>query len=534
MRLIPRSLAFLPLGAAILGSQVHAQEAGPTVEEVRLQQTIRDLQRELVEARTAGLRTIKVNGVALTPAQVRREAIYLVGAKMVEARMADFFIDEWKERAIKEDGRKPEEFEISEAVIMKELEGQVLEFQTKNPGVEFWEAVRALTGLTKDGYLQQRRQTELFTKVFFPGAAKNWPEITKEAIMASAAGGNGKEFWDNIEKSSVDEQGNARELPAFWMQLCRGWVQKQLKKWSDVRYPSDGLPDNVAVNVNGRDWSVADAFEMVRPGLYYQDLERAMTEVVVREALKQELQKQGAYLSDDEFRKQFDDYRQEYDNTPFTVEVISTAFKGYPSLEAYRQRWRLIQSFQNMIAREINDDTLKAHGERFSRFFSDGQTSVDFIQFLARDIRTGAWTPDGFEAARVRAEAALKEIEGGLSFDKALDKFGEFYQTDEAKGRHGPKPLNQLRQAMRENEFTDVILGYSLGFHLFYDAPEGQVVGPLRGTDAYYLARVNSRTPAKQTVSIAESRTRELVKQDYVTYRFLQWANDVLTRTKVE
>ena len=36
-------------------------------------------------------------------------------------------------------------------------------------------AVRAMTGLDKEGYLQQRRQAELFNKVFFPGAPKNWP-----------------------------------------------------------------------------------------------------------------------------------------------------------------------------------------------------------------------------------------------------------------------------------------------------------------------------------------------------------------------
>ena len=39
-----------------------------------------------------------------------------------------------------------------------------------------------------------------------------------------------------------------------------------------------------------------------------------------------------------------DEYRQPYDSTPFTVEIIATRFKGYPCLEAFRSRWRLISS----------------------------------------------------------------------------------------------------------------------------------------------------------------------------------------------
>ena len=41
------------------------------------------------------------------------------------------------------------EFEISEEKIVEQLKGQVAEFQQKNPGVEFWEAVRSMTGLSK-------------------------------------------------------------------------------------------------------------------------------------------------------------------------------------------------------------------------------------------------------------------------------------------------------------------------------------------------------------------------------------------------
>ena len=65
-------------------------------------------------------------------------------------------------------------------------------------------------------------------------------------------------------------------------------------------------------------------------------------------------------------------------------------------------------------------------------------------------------------------------------------------------------------------------------------APIGKVVGPLPGPDAYWVIRVNARTPSRAAPSVSDARTRELVKQDYVAYRFLQWANDVVAKAKVE
>jgi hypothetical protein len=352
--------------------------------------------------------------------------------------------------------------------------------------------------------------------------------------MASASGGDGKQFWENLEKASVDESGEPRELPAFWMHLCRGWVQKQLKKWSDIRFPSDGLPPDICLRVNELEWGTDAAFEEVKGGLYSQDLERATSEVVIREALRQELEKHGKYLSDERFRAEFDEYRQQYDNTPFTTEVIAVAFKGYPSLEAFRQRWRLMRSYEHLIERDINDDNLQAHADKFKAFFSDGQTNLDVIQFLGRDVQTGAWVPDGMTKARERAEAAMKAIQGGANFDDVLTQQGEFYAQDKERGRLGSKSLNQLRQTLRESEFTDLLMGYSVSNYLYYDAEVGRVFGPLKGPEGYYIARINSRTPAHSTVSVAEERTRELVKQDYASYRFLQWSNEILGRTSVK
>ena len=529
-----RSPLVFALALAMTGVATSQETAGQDPK-LALLQTLDQLNAEMAAARTAVLRPMNVNGEALTVDQFRREAIYLVGAKQLQGKIAEFLLQEQVDEQV-QGGRDPKEFEISEEELIADLKASVEEFRRANPNVDFWQAVRAQYGLEREQFLYQQRQTKLFDRAFFPGAAEKWPLVTREAIMSSTGSGDGKQFWDNLVKASVDPAtGQSRALPPFWMHLCRGWVTKQLQKWSDVRYASDGIPAEVCLSVNGRNWSTADAYREIESGLFLQDLERAVGEVAIRKALTQELQKTGHLLDDETFRAEFDTYRKQYDDTPFNTEIIATAFKGYPSIEAFRQRWRLIRSFEKMIEADMNDMAkLQSHANAFAAFFSDGQTNVDVIQFMARDITTGAWVPGGLAAAQQRAEAAMKEIEGGAEFDAVMREKGEFYANDKEKGHLGSKSLNQIRQSLRESEFTDVLMGYSVAAHLFYDAAPGTVVGPLRGPDAWYIARINSRIPVRANVDLTQERTKELARQDYVNWRFLKWANEVVARSTIK
>lgn len=501
-----------------------------------LQRTADRLRDQLVKEREALLEDVVVNGVRLDPKTVKREAVYLTGGKLVEAQVATYFIIEEMEKQIGA-GKPATDFVVTDDDVMKDLDTMRADFELKNPGVDFWDVVRSQYGLSKETFIQQRKQSALFDKVFFPGNPRTWPQITKQAIIANTQGDQGQQFLDQLEKATegVDEHGAPKKLPEFWVGMLRQFVQKGLRNWSDIRYASNGLAVESVIYVNGRTWSTDEAFDYVKQGLYVQDLERALNEVVVREALKQELVKAKVWVSDEEFQKRYEEYRKPYDDTPFTVEVIATRFKGYPCLEGFRARWRLITSYQDLIKDELDNDHLQAHADKFAAFFADGQTSIDLIPFQGRDAKSGAWLPGGMDAARKRAEAAFAELDQGkLTFDEALDKKGEFFATDENKGRLGFKPLNQVRQALRESEFTQLHDGLSMTNFLFYDAEVGKTVGPLPGPDAWYVARVNARTPASRKLDMKNDRERELVREDYINYRFLEWGKGVLANAKVK
>lgn len=509
-----------------------------------LDQKLKVLRREveqyadkLVDERAKLLEDLRVNGKLLDPREVMREAIYVAGGKIVEAKVANFFILEELQRQIETGGKRPEDFLVTDQEVVDQLAPMKLEFESKNPGVDFWEVVRSQYGLSKETFLEQRKEAMLFDKVFFPGSPKDWPDITKEAIKAQTQSNEGPRFLEQLEKAteSTDGSGQPRKLPEFWMQMMRNFVQKGLRSWSDIRYASHGLPPDIVLQVNDLKWGTEEAFDFVEKGIYVQDLERAVQEVVAREALRQELIAKGAYLDDDEFKRRYDEYREPFDSTPFTVEIIATRFKGYPCLEAFRARWRLVASFSDMIADEINDENLQAHADEFAGFFADGQVAIDIIPFMAKSPKTGAWEPDGMDQARQRCEAMMAAMEKGeITFDQALQRHTEFYHNDDKKGRLGLLPLNQVKQHLRESEFTQLHDGYSLAHYLFYEAPVGKTVGPLPGADGWFLARINTRTPARKKVDVKNERERGLVREDYVMHRFFAWANEVLGRVKLD
>ena len=137
--------------------------------------------------------------------------------------------------------------------------------------------------------------------------------------------------------------------------------------------------------------------------------------------------------------------------------------------------------------------------------------------------------------AKVRCEAVFASLEKReLTFDQAMQRHTEFYVNDDKKGHLGMMPLNQLKQNLRESEFTQLHDGFSLANFLFFDAEVGKTLGPLQGPDGWMIARVNSRTPAKRRIDVKNERERTLVREDYITYRFFDWAKGVIANAKFD
>ena len=526
------TIAPIALLTILTGGVVPAQDAGATAAQQALILESENAERDRIEMIEKLLESLEIPGRILDPLLVKREVVFLVGQALIELKTQELIMEEWKARMIEDEGRDPEEFEVSDEVIEAEVRENLSGFALNYPDLDFWQVVRAQTGISKERYLQQRRASLMFDKVFTPGAPANWPAITAEAIKSSSGrSGGGADFWDSLVKEDPTSKTDKTAGDSFQEQMLSQMLVRQLKEWSDIKYPADGLPPAVALRVGTREWSTEDAFEAVKSGLFLQDLETAIGEILIREVLTQELISEGSYMTDEEFGVAYSEFLARYEGTLFSPEFVALQLMGFPTLEAFRGRHRLLKSFEGLIGKDYNDEVLQAHADKFARFFGDGRIDVDVVTFQGKDYRSGVWLPDGMETARERATKCFESIEKGeITFQQALDTMGEYFPTDEARGRFADKTLNELRRSLFESEYSELQAGFSLGKYIFYDAEVGKAVGPLKGPAGWYVVRVSARSPAKSKTSVAEPSIRELIAQDYLNHRFFEWGRDVLKK----
>jgi hypothetical protein len=102
------------------------------------------------------------------------------------------------------------------------------------------------------------------------------------------------------------------------------------------------------------------------------------------------------------------------------------------------------------------------------------------------------------------------------------------------RGRFGPLQRNPLTEKFGESELTNLLNGYLLGESLFFRAPVGEVLGPFRGTTAYYVVRVVSRTSGGKTSELKEEAQRQLAEDDLVNHAFQDFVNEAVTKAKID
>ncbi|MFN7669486.1 MAG: hypothetical protein ACK5S5_03490, partial [Planctomycetota bacterium] len=93
--------------AAITAAPLFAQDLQDQLKTLR--RDVGRLTDELTDERVKLLADLKVNGMPLDPRAVMREAVYLTGGKLVEAKVSEFFVFEEMKKQIDAGARKPEE-----------------------------------------------------------------------------------------------------------------------------------------------------------------------------------------------------------------------------------------------------------------------------------------------------------------------------------------------------------------------------------------------------------------------------------------
>lgn len=277
----------------------------------------------------------------------------------------------------------------------------------------------------------------------------------------------------------------------------------------------------------------------------------------------------------DELKAAFEAEQKAYPPGPFDHRNV-VRFRKFPTMQLYRVYFQMIESFRRATAADRTTETLQKHIDENSLYFSAGQADVEAILYAFNADPSVRSVEDGYSAAKLRAEKAIADLKQGaklaadaraaakekgktdeeatraafeaargMTFSDILDRDSDYKDPKQQpgqpaplvmnyRGRFGPLQRNPLSERLHENELTGLLNGYSLSEELFFHANIGEIVGPVRGAQGYYIARVLSRSPGTKTMDLNDDKQRDLASQDYVNHAFQRFANEAVSKAKIE
>ena len=424
-----------------------------------------------------------VNGYRVPEMVLKRELVYLLGNTLLESRKLDLFIDEEVQRQI-EAGTPAEDFEITSDEIQAAADQAIGMIEEQYPGEDV-EDVLQRGNLSQDTLAVQVRQTKRFDRVFLPPNPKDWPETT----VALMAGSGGQQLVDKLIESYEAREAQGEEIDpddpsmAMWKTILRKLVIQGLNKSAVVKTGADGLPPELAMSVNGLEVTTDEMYKRVVARVHDEQLRRVRLWVAKTVALEQELERRGQLLTGDALAAAYDEHISPYKESPFPIEVLAMGFKKFPSMDAYKRYFQLMQSYENALKAngEMSDAYLSDHLPRANQMLGLAQVNSEMILCAAFDFSRNSWHEDGWQRAADRATEVSKKLAEGADWYEVLEEYSEFYDAPvpqstqfqqppqkKNKGRFGPLNRNELVQRMGESEYDMFLLGSSVADHVFF------------------------------------------------------------------
>ncbi len=475
-------------------------------------------------------------------AELERWLVYANGAQELEARKVDVFIRQELEARVRE-GISIEGLEVDEEDVELQIERMRQQVAQEYPSLAF-ENVIAHQGLAFEDLRGRTAQAQLFNAVFLPEDPAEWPELTRAAILAGA----GEEFVRNLEQSHAERKrlreegvgGNQDESgQALFRTMLRGMVMRAMNEAAEIRTLADGLAPDIAMVVDGVEIRTADVFRTIAPRLNEEDVRRVRSWVARTELMRAALRASGHYLDELTFAKLYEEHEEPYRGSPFSLELVARQYKGFPSMEAYRQHYWLQESYRRLIGEELTTETLKEHlDRRAGRLIGLAEVSADVLLLSAFDFERNQWIPGGWAQARERAQEVGRKLAegGGENWDELLETYSGFWDpplpttpaqtppTRMNKGRFESLNRNLFLQRLRESDYLSFLTGSSVADTIFFDLEAGRFGGPWRGPFGYYIALVRERKPQAQPVLLSNPNHRTMVEQDYLSVRMNDFA----------
>jgi hypothetical protein len=212
-------------------------------------------------------------------------------------------------------------------------------------------------------------------------------------------------------------------------------------------------------------------------------------------------------------------------------DMLSSQVLGFPSLYAFAQYMRLLESYRKTLADELaKDELLTPLLPMINQIAGAAKLNVNVILLSAYDFDHCKWKPNGWADAKQRALDLKKAFDGGAEWKAMLELHSEWW--DPPMPEAGNKPMqnyyfkgtfgdqaqtrNQLLNYMMESEYRTLLYGPPATDHIFFEQKMGTIDGPFRGPKGYYISRITGKTPPSRPLDLKEPVHRQIAEHHYL------------------
>ena len=555
-----------------------------------------------------------VNGVRISDMAIKRFLVYGPGRNALEARKLQTLMDHEREirvgevreavvaempdatdeQVAAEVAERMKRFDLDMSFVERRLAAEKASFQERFPTLDHEVELRRAYG-SGDWYRDQVRQTMEFDQLFFPDHPDTWPMLAVEAIQGGSPqvdliADYAREYERRLQVSEESGEPIVAEQEMM-MQLLRDFVMQALWSLAEVKTATQGIPEELAMVIDGGDWSAEiktqDVFDEMRVAFSQQDIEDAKLCLALYEAARQRLTKDGLMTSDEDFQAMIAEIRQQMANSMFNMDFLALQGHGFPSAEAYEAHLQLVDSFKSgqATALEIGDNgelspELEAHLPIANGIMGLAKARAEILLVSAFDFPAYSWKENGWDAAyekatalRAQVDAYLTELAADAAARAAAADAGENYAPEKellpfdrwwsdflrqnseywdpplpATGKQPPaigmknfgafneEPMtrNDMKRAIGESEYEHFLANGALVDTIFFDMEPGTVAGPYRGPKGYYIIYLKGRTRPTNPLNMRTDRHQQMIQEDWVRKAFQSYAHAALAEAETQ
>jgi len=476
--------------------------------------------------------------------QIKREVcLGQVGMAEIEESKLEIFLRQEVERR-RAEGASDAEISVSDPELEAFVQELEADLKREYPGGEIG-MQDMLATLASNDPRERLRLEHLFQKLFLPEDPAKFPPATLEAIMKNPGGDSLLDYYrENFTNPPDRTEGKSIAERSFDSAMLQQVLQ-HLKETAVIeRDPAPG----VLFRVNGIDIKVDEVWRDIRPFVTTMEVRSAKQWITNYTLARSELQKAGAWLTDEEAAAEYEKMSGPYKDSIFSIENLALAVKKFPSLERYKEYTHVYDSFARYKAAEMTPEALDKFAEfRTNKLVGQVSADVDVILCSAYDFKSNRWKENGWAEAEARMKDVVNLlVEEQQPWDVLVERYSDFYQPPtplsqlgqedpnrSSKGRFRNVQRNNLLGELGENEYGCFLNGNSITDFVFFQQEVQSLGQPMRGPLGWYLPRLLRRTKPPQRLSMDPNVRDQLVRDDYIIWHLNEFCQQLIAKNEV-